>query len=141
MSLKPGLIIDALVRMGYPLTEFPEGEILIREGTRERSVYVLYEGEVSVTQNYRELAVITDPGAMLGEVASLLNIERSATVTVTRPSTFFVIDDLQVFLGENSPLAMAVMKNMAQQILDRDKMHTGIYIGLKKLRERRRRRD
>ncbi len=74
---------------------------------------------------------------MLGEIAALLNIERTATVTTTKTSSLFVIDDLQEFLGDNSPIAMAVMKNMANQILDRDKKHTGIYIGLKKLRERR----
>lgn len=138
MDIRPGLIVDLLIRMGIPLTEFNEGDVLIQENTVGSTIYVLYEGEVTVTQFYKEIAVIRDQGAMLGEIAALLGVERTATVTVTQPSSIFVIDDLIEFLGDNSPIAMVVMKNMAQQILDRDKQHSGIYIGLKKLRERQR---
>ncbi|RMD75140.1 MAG: cyclic nucleotide-binding domain-containing protein [Lentisphaerae bacterium] len=141
MAIKPGLLIDILVRMGYPLSTYPANQVLLREGTKGSTVFVLYSGEVSITQDYREIAVINDQGAMLGEIAALLGIERTATVTTTMPSELFMIEDLHDFLGENSPAAIALMKNMAQQIIERDRQHPGIYIGLKRLREKNRRKN
>lgn len=136
MAIKPGLIVDCLVRIGVPLTEFESDKVLVREGTKGRTVYVLYEGEVSITQAFSELAVIREQGAMLGEIAALLEIERTATVITLTKCSMFVIEDLQTFLHDNPEAAQAVLKNMAQQIIERDKLHPGVYIGLKRLRQK-----
>jgi CRP/FNR family cyclic AMP-dependent transcriptional regulator len=136
MTIKPGMVVDLLIRLGVPLTDFPADKVLIREGTKGTNVYVLHEGEVSITQEFSEIAIIQDQGAMLGEIAALLGIERTATVTTTTDCTFFVIEDLQAFIDEHPKATIAVLKNMAQQILDRDKAHPGVYIGLKRLRRK-----
>jgi CRP-like cAMP-binding protein len=134
-GIDPADIIETLTQMGLPLVEFPAGHVLIEEDTAGSAAYVLYEGEVSVTQNFRELATLSHPGAMLGEVAAVMGTERTATVTVTKPSQFFVIENLPDFLHQCSPLALLLMKSMAHRLLDQDRHHTGIYIGLKRLRE------
>ena len=129
-------ILDMLNILEYPVTAIDEGHVLIEEDSTGNEVYVLLEGEVSVTQFYREVAMISTKGAIIGEVAAILGVTRTATVTVTKPSRFYVINDLLGFLGDQTAIAVVVLKSMAQQIIERDKHHSGIYTGLRRLRER-----
>ncbi len=132
----PSQITDLLLGMDFPITEYEEDDVLIEEDSVGETVFVLYEGEVAVTQYYREIATINQPGAMLGEIAAVLGVPRTATITVTKPSRFFVIEDLLEFLSDNPIMAVVILKGMAFQILERDKYHSGIYVGLRRLREK-----
>lgn len=137
-GVEPAEFIRTLQVMGLPLQEFPAGHVLIEEDTSGYTAYVLYAGEVSVTQNFRELCILSHAGAMLGEVAALLGTARTASVTVTKPSQFYVIENLPDFLNQCAPLAVLLMRSMAYRLLAQDRQPARTYIGLKRLHEQSR---
>ena len=61
--------------------EFPGGQRIITEGETTDRFYVLLSGMAGVTQSGRGARGIMRPGETFGEVAPLLGVERTATVT------------------------------------------------------------
>lgn len=72
------------------ILEYAAGEVLFKEGDAATGVLLVLTGklQVFVERHGREL-VLTDagPGTILGELAVLCGIERSASVRVVEPST------------------------------------------------------
>ena len=68
-----------------------EGRVLTREGDLGREFFVIVEGDVSVTQDGKEIRSL-GPGDFFGEIALIYeNARRTATVTATSPLRFFVL--------------------------------------------------
>ena len=61
--------------------EFPGGRRIVTEGESTDRFYVLLSGLAGVTQESRGARGILRPGETFGEVAPLLGVERTATVT------------------------------------------------------------
>jgi len=61
--------------------EFPGGRRIVTEGESTDRFYVLLSGLAGVTQDGRGARAILRPGETFGEVAPLLGVERTATVT------------------------------------------------------------
>ncbi|MDP7637079.1 MAG: iron-containing redox enzyme family protein [Phycisphaerae bacterium] len=83
-----------LLRIAETLT-ISEGEILIREGGRHRTLYVLESGSLGVSQKTddgeQQLGTI-ESGDVVGEIAFIDQRPRSATVTVLQPSQLLKFD-------------------------------------------------
>src|SRR5450631_2712671 len=80
------LIIDKCRRV-----TLNKDEVLIKQGKREQTVYVLLDGRVSITVNGTQIAAI-GPGEICGEMAYLENGLASATVTVEKEGQAYAID-------------------------------------------------
>jgi CRP-like cAMP-binding protein len=65
--------------------EVPQGSAIIREGERGERFYVLLSGLAAVTQDGRGARAVLRPGETFGEVAPLMHMERTATVTAMTP--------------------------------------------------------
>ena len=65
--------------------EVPQGRVIIREGEHGERFYVLLSGLAAVTQDGRGARAILRPGETFGEVAPLMRMERTATVTAMTP--------------------------------------------------------
>jgi CRP-like cAMP-binding protein len=61
--------------------EFPAGTPIVVEGDLTDRFYVLISGLAAVTQEGRGARAILRPGEAFGEVAPLMGMERTATVT------------------------------------------------------------
>jgi len=71
--------------------EVEEGKVLTREGDLGREFFVIVEGEVSVTQDGKEIRRL-GPGDFFGEIALIYeNPRRTATVTASSHLRFFVL--------------------------------------------------
>ena len=72
---------------------YHSGEMLIRRGSGDRSMYIILNGTVSVTggQGDAVLAVL-NPGDILGEMAFLTGIRRSANVIAREPVIVLKLD-------------------------------------------------
>ncbi|WP_028064043.1 Crp/Fnr family transcriptional regulator [Solirubrobacter soli] len=71
--------------------QFRRGAIMLREGEEATRVLVLTEGRtkaVTFTEDGKEVILgVMGPGSLLGEVATIQNRPRSATVTALEPCT------------------------------------------------------
>lgn len=61
--------------------EVPPGTVVVREGDKDDRFFVLLSGMAAVTQATRGPRRIMRPGDTFGEVAALMHVPRTATVT------------------------------------------------------------
>ena len=110
------MFLDQLELIGVPKEHISARDIIIEEGKPGTSCYVLIDGEVAVNIKDQEIAKVSQPGAIVGEMSALLGGSRRATVYATRDSEFYVIDDLMSFLKEHREIAVLMLKNMAERV-------------------------
>ena len=95
---------------------FRRGAILLREGEEPTRVLVLTEGRtkaVTFTEEGREVILgVMGPGSLLGEVATIQNRPRSATVTALEPCEAIALanGDFWALLEEHPRIWIAVHK-------------------------------
>ena len=86
------------------------------EGGRAGVLLVLAEGTVEVLKGDFQINVISDPGAVFGEISVLLETPHSATVKTITPSRFFVVERPLEFLRSSPDLALGVAHLLAQRL-------------------------
>ena len=83
--------LEAVARRGTWLT-VAAGTVLVREGEIGDRYYVIADGALEVTHDGTPLRVMDVPGSGFGEIALLLDVPRTATVTATTEAVLFAID-------------------------------------------------
>jgi predicted MFS family arabinose efflux permease len=83
----------AFERVAFTLThvELDAGEVLIRQGDEGDRAYLVATGELSVERYGEEVARVA-PGAVVGEIALLHAVSRTATVRAVGPVRVLAID-------------------------------------------------
>ena len=99
----------------------PAGTALVKEGETGQEFFVLLSGEVSVTVDGREVAVLKE-GQWFGELAIIDPAPRDATVTTLTPSELLVIDARRFLpLLEQVPvLAHKILVGLARRLREAD---------------------
>jgi CRP/FNR family cyclic AMP-dependent transcriptional regulator len=100
-----------------PLRHLQAGETLIDAGEAGGELYVLEKGRFSVIRDGVEIATITEPGSLIGEMSVLLGVDHSATVRALTPVDVRVIEGAIDFL-EATPLVALHVATMVCQRLD-----------------------
>ncbi len=80
-----------IFRQSEDLVRFPAGAVIIREGQEGNHMYVVMEGELSITLKSKLLAK-AHPGEIVGEMAMVSSNLRSATVTADTDCVLAEID-------------------------------------------------
>lgn len=99
-----------------PLRTFDKDEIVIREGGRSGCLYFLVDGEVEVSRDGVVLARISEPGAILGEVAVLMRRPHIAEVRAVRDSTFRVAEHPEEFLRKHPEVNLEIAISLAKKV-------------------------
>jgi CRP/FNR family transcriptional regulator, cyclic AMP receptor protein len=99
-----------------PEADYPPDTVLIREGERPGLLYVLVDGTVEVIRGGSPVAVIDEPGAILGEMGVLLNGPATATVRTVRESRLRRSDDPRGFLTAHPRVAYSVAVTLAERL-------------------------
>lgn len=99
-----------------PERSFGAGEIVIAEGTRVGSLFVLIDGAVEILKGEYSINVIAEPGSVFGEISVLLDTTHTATVKTTMPSRFYVVEDSLEFLRSTPDVALGVARMLAKRL-------------------------
>src|SRR6187399_66685 len=86
-----------------PARVLKPGDLLVETGEAGGELYVLVSGSLSVERDGVEIAKISEPGALIGEMSVLLGVDHSATVRALSAVEVRVIEDAIHFL-EATPL-------------------------------------
>ena len=60
--------------------------VLLDEGTRSGKLYILIEGEVQILRGDVEVATVSEPGSVFGEMSILLDVPHTASVKTLAPT-------------------------------------------------------
>src|SRR6266852_34936 len=92
------------------------GTLIIHEGGTTGHLYVLIEGRLEVVKGDTVVAIITEPGAVLGEMSVLLDQPHTATVRAASDSAIYEIDDAASFLRQQPEVALLIARMLAQRL-------------------------
>jgi len=97
--------------------DFPEGKTLIKEGERGREALVLVEGTVDVSRKGRKLPPLGRADCF-GEIALVLDVPRTATVTTTSPVHALVLTDqaFRSLLKRSPQIQLKVLRSLAERL-------------------------
>jgi MFS superfamily sulfate permease-like transporter len=112
------LVGRTLVRRVYQ-----RGDIVIKEGDTDRSLFMISKGTASVKvkladQGREKRLASFSPGAVFGEVALLDEEPRSATVTADEELVCYVLDDahFRALTGEHPSIAIRLLTNLSREL-------------------------
>ena len=94
----------------------PAGTIAIHEGGKTGHLFVLIEGRLEVVKGDRIVAVLMEPGAVVGEMSILLDQRHTATVRAATDSVVYEFDDAAAFLNEHPGVALLLARLLAQRL-------------------------
>ena len=102
--------------MGGVQREVLAGTPVIHEGGKTGHLFVLLQGKLEVIRGDSIVAVITEPGAMFGEMSVLLDQPHTATVRAASDSIVYEFDDAASFLRDQPAVALLIARLLAQRL-------------------------
>jgi CRP-like cAMP-binding protein len=96
--------------------QVPAGTVLITEGSTTGHLFVLAEGQLEVLRGDTVVAVLSEPGAVTGEMSVLLEKAHTATVRTSAPSTLYEFENAAAFLNEQPAVALLIARLLAQRL-------------------------
>lgn len=94
--------------LSLPQEKLAPGTYLTTAGTRSGQLYLLESGSLTVTRDGVELATLEEKGAIIGEMAALLDIPHSANVIAKTPALVRVVADARTALAAYPALALHI---------------------------------
>ncbi|MGA7756295.1 MAG: cyclic nucleotide-binding domain-containing protein [Ilumatobacteraceae bacterium] len=99
-----------------PRRTFSDGEVLVAQGAPFGSIVILVAGSVSIDRDGVPLAVLDTPGAVLGEMSTVLDRPSTATVRALSDCTVLQADDGAAFLLERPDVLLDVARALATRL-------------------------
>ncbi|MGB5921284.1 MAG: cyclic nucleotide-binding domain-containing protein [Syntrophobacteria bacterium] len=99
---------------------YGDNEVIIEEGARDTDIFKLISTEQGLvaSKGGREVGRITNPGEFFGEMASVLNNVRSATIISKGSSVVQVYsaDNIQDMIEEHPEIAKRIIRTLAKRL-------------------------
>ena len=99
-----------------PLEIVPDGAILLAEGDRTGRIFALAEGELEVLRGDAQVAILSDPGSIVGEMSVLLDAPHSATVRALGDAKVHRVDDGAAFFAARPDLGWLLARLLARRL-------------------------
>jgi CRP/FNR family transcriptional regulator, cyclic AMP receptor protein len=96
--------------------QFPAGAVLIPEGGKLNTMFVLRSGELEVSREGVVVTTIRQPGTIFGEMSVLLDSAHSATVRALTQVEVFVIPDAVHVLEARPRLLLQIARLLAKRV-------------------------
>ncbi|MFO7778998.1 MAG: Crp/Fnr family transcriptional regulator [Nitriliruptoraceae bacterium] len=108
---------DVLARCsGLPSRTFDVGEVLLAEGAPAGTMFVLVSGRVEVRKGEVTVTSVSEPGAFLGEMSTLLDTPASAEVVAVDPTEVLVLEDAVTAVAADPQLTLAIARLLARRL-------------------------
>jgi CRP/FNR family transcriptional regulator, cyclic AMP receptor protein len=99
-----------------PEVTFADGAQILVEGRRHHELLILVEGTVGISKSGAQISVIDQPGAILGELAVLLDAPATATATALGECRLLRSDDPETLLHDRPGLALEIAVTLARRL-------------------------
>jgi len=115
MSLAPDVQTFLETTASLPVAKFRTGESVLTAGSTTGYLLVLKRGSAEVVKDGVQIATVSTPGAVFGELAVLLGQSHTADVLALEPSEFGVADASAV-LASDPAFTLYVAAVLAQRL-------------------------
>ena len=105
----------------FPLISLAAGETLLVQGEATDSVFFMLEGTVKIIKDNCEIAIISDEGAVFGEMAIMLEREHSASVQCIKDSKFFQIEHPRHYLEKHPKVIWHIAEILCLRLFNLNK--------------------
>jgi len=116
MPLSPNMAVFQRKLATLPLETYQAGDTVLSAASTTGRLLILKEGEVAVVKEGIEIARVTEPGAVFGELSVLLGQPHTADVRALEASQFHVADAATIL--KIDPIALLYVATVLAQRLD-----------------------
>ena len=116
MPLIPGIAAFQSKLAGFPLATYQAGETVLAAASTTGRLLILRQGAVAVVKDGVEIAKVTEPGAVFGELSVLLGQPHTAEVRALEASQFHVADAATLLTVD--PIALLYVATVLARRLD-----------------------
>ena len=99
-----------------PEVEYEPGATIITEGGESSGVWILAAGSLRVIKSGKDVNIVTEPGALIGEMSILLGIPDSATVQAAERCVLRYAEDGETFLMSDPKIIHQVAVGLAERL-------------------------
>jgi CRP-like cAMP-binding protein len=115
MPLVPDTVFFEERLANLPLTTYSAGEYVLTAGSHTERLLVLKSGAVEVVKDGVQIAKVSTPGAVFGELPALLDQPHSADVRALEPSEFHIAE-APTLLAHDSTVALYIAATLARRL-------------------------
>jgi len=115
MSLIPDRKTFERSLSALPLVTYEAGETVIADGSRTGRLLILRRGSVAIVKDETEIATVTEPGAVFGELSVLLDKPHTADVLALEASQFHIAEAASL-LAQNPIAVLYVATVLAHRL-------------------------
>ena len=87
-----------------PIAVYEPGETVLAAGSTTGQLFILRQGLVEVVRDGTQIATVSEPGAVFGELAIILDKPHTADVRAIELSEFHVVKAASLLTGDMAPL-------------------------------------
>ena len=116
MTLIAGIGVFQKSLAALPLATYQPGETLLTAGSKTGILLILKKGAVAVIKGGIEMAKVTEPGTVFGELSALLDQPHTADVRALETSQFHVANAHALFV--RNPVALLYVAAVLARRLD-----------------------
>ena len=116
MPLIPNIALFQRKLAGFPIATYQAGETVLAAASTSGRLLILRKGAVAVLRDDVEIATVTDPGAVFGELSVLLDQPHTADVRALETSQFYVADAATLLRVD--PIALIYVATVLARRLD-----------------------
>jgi CRP/FNR family transcriptional regulator, cyclic AMP receptor protein len=98
-----------------PVSTFEPGQYVLTAGSRTGQLFILRQGLVEVVRDGLQIATVSEPGAVFGELALILDKPHTADVRAVERSEFHVANAASL-LSENVAALVYISATLAQRL-------------------------
>jgi CRP/FNR family transcriptional regulator, cyclic AMP receptor protein len=101
---------------GIPTESVVAGAVILEQGTRTGRVCVLVEGRLEVLRGSTQVAILDEPGSVVGEMSLLLATPHTATVRALDDARLHIITGGDEFFAGNPELSWLIARLLANRL-------------------------
>jgi CRP/FNR family transcriptional regulator, cyclic AMP receptor protein len=115
MLLIPNISVLREKLADFPIAAYQAGETVVAAGSTTGRLLILKKGGVAVLKEDVEIATVTEPGAVFGDLSVLLDQPHTADVRAVEASQFYVADAATLRVD---PIALLYVATVLARRLD-----------------------
>jgi CRP/FNR family transcriptional regulator, cyclic AMP receptor protein len=114
----PDIAFEKVLK-NLPLATYRAGDTILDAGSKSGKLLILKQGAIGIVQNAVEIARVTEPGAVFGELSALLDEPHSADVRALEDSELYVAD--AALPAKDPAVLLNVARILARRIVGANK--------------------